>query len=401
MEELYGVFLQQLEKTAGVAEARVWAALIALSRFGWREGDLRQLLTLAASVLFPDRPPVVWDPLRFATWRRFLRAHLVARGEHRQLDFAHISLRQAIAERLTSEWAPQRGGDPRPALHSAMADYLETMPSGAPVRSDEIMWQMLGSRNLTRFAHYYALPDSGNGRLAEYLIEESHVPDHPLLRLVRAATAHEDVPEEERAAIGNKFNFDLHQALHEHDGWHLQAPLLQAAEALFSRLRQRNPQSADFARDLSVSYNKLGDLHLGLGHGEQALEFYQKSLDLREELRQRNPQSADFARGLSVSYNKLGDLHLGLGHGEQALDFYQKDLAIAEELRQRNPQSADFARDLFVSYWRMAALAETTSIDEAMKWWRRAYDQLSDMKQRGILLPTDEKYLEAVCLKLR
>lgn len=213
MEDLYDVFLRQVEKTAGSTEARSFAALITLSRNGWREEDLQKLLAPAAAVLFPGRPPVAWDALRFAIWRRFFRAHLVTRGEHRQLDFTHVSLRQAVAGRLSGKWAPQPGQDPRPALHSAMADYLEAMPSGAPVRVDEIMWQMLGTRDLPRFARYYASPESGSGRLAEYLIEESRPGEHPLLDFVRATTRDEEMPQEVQAAIGSKFNFDLHSAL--------------------------------------------------------------------------------------------------------------------------------------------------------------------------------------------
>lgn len=130
--------------------------------------------------------------------------------------------------------------------------------------------------------------------------------------------------------------------------------------------------------------------------GAGTLTFYEKALAIREDLRARNPQSADYARDLYVSYIKLGDLHRGLGHGEQALEFYQKALAIAEELHERNPQSADFARDLWVSDCRMAQIEEQTGGDKALEWWRKAYAAISEMEQRGTLLPTDEQYLEAL-----
>ena len=48
----------------------------------------------------------------------------------------------------------------------------------------------------------------------------------------------------------------------------------------------------------------------------------------------------------------------------------------------------------------MADFTETAASGEATRWWRRVYEQISDMKQRGILLPTDEQYLEAVRRKL-
>jgi hypothetical protein len=41
----------------------------------------------------------------------------------------------------------------------------------------------------------------------------------------------------------------------------------------------------------------------------------------------------------------------------------------------------------------MAEMAEKSGTGEAPQWWRKAYDQLAGMKQRGIMLPTDEQYL--------
>ena len=495
MEELYGLFLRQVEKAAGTVEARTFAAAIALSRYGWREDDLKVLLAPLAAILFPGEPPATWDALRFATFRRFFRDHLVARGQFQQFDFTHSSLRAAILQLLQSEWKPSPA-DPIPALHSAIADCLETTLHDSPSRPDEMMNQTLGTRDLSRFARYYVQPTSGSGKLAEFLVEENHASADALLRFVLSSPAAENLPEYEQAVIGNKFISDLHQALEERDGWALQSPVLESSVALFSRLlehnpqsadfasdlsvsysklgdlhrglgqgeqarayyekdlsiaeelHQRNPQSADFARALSASYNNMGDLHHGLGQGEQARAYYEKALSLREELHQRNPQSADFARGLSVSYerladlhlglgqggqarayyekalslaeelhqrnpqsadfahnlsvsyNKLGDLHRGLGQGEQARAYYEKALSIAEELHQRNPQSADFARGLSVSYERMARMAEKAGDSHALEWWGKMFDLLSEMKERGALLHSDEPALQQVRAKL-
>jgi tetratricopeptide (TPR) repeat protein len=95
----------------------------------------------------------------------------------------------------------------------------------------------------------------------------------------------------------------------------------------------------------------------------------------------------------------MGDLHRGLGHGEQALEFHQKAFEIRDELYRRNPNSADFARDLWVSYCRMAQIEEHTGGGKALDCWRKAYAAISEMKQRGILLPTDEQYLETLAAK--
>ncbi len=55
---------------------------------------------------------------------------------------------------------------------------------------------------------------------------------------------------------------------------------------------------------------------------------------------------ADFLRDLSVSYIKMGDLMGSLGQGEAARSFLQKALEIAERLVQIEPQRADLQTDL-------------------------------------------------------
>lgn len=54
---------------------------------------------------------------------------------------------------------------------------------------------------------------------------------------------------------------------------------------------------------------KLGDLYAGLGRGDEALGLHQQSLEVRRQLVEAEPGRADYCRDPSVSYNKLGDLY--------------------------------------------------------------------------------------------
>ena len=92
----------------------------------------------------------------------------------------------------------------------------------------------------------------------------------------------------------------------------------------FETLAQAEPDRADYQRDLSVSYNKMGDLYRALGQGEAARDAYAKALAIGETLAQAEPDRADYQRDLSVSYNKMGDLYRALGQGEAARDFYRQ-----------------------------------------------------------------------------
>ncbi|MCA1673549.1 MAG: tetratricopeptide repeat protein, partial [Actinobacteria bacterium] len=64
----------------------------------------------------------------------------------------------------------------------------------------------------------------------------------------------------------------------------------------FSQRARAEPGRADYQRDLSISYERLGDLHSALGEGEQALALFQQSLDIRQRLARAEPGRADYQR---------------------------------------------------------------------------------------------------------
>jgi tetratricopeptide (TPR) repeat protein len=157
---------------------------------------------------------------------------------------------------------------------------------------------------------------------------------------------------------------------------------LAAYRRLQDLLAQRcgaEPRRADYQRDLSVSYNRLGDLMGTLGNGEAAREYFQKGLDIRERLAGAEPQRADYQRDLSVSYEKLGDLMGTLGNGEAAREYYEKDLDIAERLAGAEPRRADYQRDLSVSYEKLGNLMGTLGNGEAA---REYHEKGLDIRER-------------------
>jgi tetratricopeptide (TPR) repeat protein len=157
------------------------------------------------------------------------------------------------------------------------------------------------------------------------------------------------------------------------------------------RLVAQEPERADYLRDLSVSYNKMGDLLEALGQGEAARQFYQKALDIRERLAAQEPGRADYLRDLSVSYERMGDLLEAQGQGERARQFYQKALEIAERLAAQEPQRADYAVDLAKS---LARMGDRASLE-------RALSILTGLQDSGRLSPWDQGALEAVRALLR
>ncbi len=129
----------------------------------------------------------------------------------------------------------------------------------------------------------------------------------------------------------------------------------------------QEPNRADYLRDLSVSYERMGDLERALGNGEAARRFFEKALEIAERLAAQEPNRADYLRDLSVSYNKMGDLERALGNGEAARRFFEKALEIAERLAAQEPNRADYLRDLSVSYNKMGDLERALGNGEAAR----------------------------------
>jgi phage tail protein X len=82
----------------------------------------------------------------------------------------------------------------------------------------------------------------------------------------------------------------------------------------------------------------------------EALVSYQAGLAIAERLAKSDPGVADWQRDLSQSYAKVGNMQVAQGHQPEALTAYQASLAIAERLAKADPGNARWQRDLSVSY---------------------------------------------------
>src|SRR5262249_23625731 len=121
-----------------------------------------------------------------------------------------------------------------------------------------------------------------------------------------------------------------------------------------------------------------------------------KSLAIRERLAQAEPDRADYQRDLSVSYNKMGDLFRALGQGEEARQAFQKSLAIAERLAQAEPDRADYQRDLIVSCVQMSENEPAM----ARGYLSHALDIARSLQSQGRLAPVDAWMVDGLARRL-
>ena len=98
------------------------------------------------------------------------------------------------------------------------------------------------------------------------------------------------------------------------------------------RLAAADPANTQAQRDLSVSYNKLGDVQVQLGDTQAALKAYQQSLEIRQRLAAADPANTQAQRDLALSYLRLGYFEENSKHFDEALQWYQQSLPIAERL---------------------------------------------------------------------
>ncbi len=87
-------------------------------------------------------------------------------------------------------------------------------------------------------------------------------------------------------------------------------------------------------KNLGKSYNYLGIIYKYKGDYDKALEYYFKSLKIKEETEDKN--------GVAASYNNIGTIYTSKSYYDKALEFYFKSLNIFEELKDKNGMAATF-----------------------------------------------------------
>jgi len=138
------------------------------------------------------------------------------------------------------------------------------------------------------------------------------------------------------------------------------------------KLTQQDPGNAEWQRDLSVSYERLGDVQQAQGDLAGALASYQQSLTIREKLTQQDPGNAQWQRDLSVSYERLGNVQQAQGDLAEALASHRQSLAIREKLTQQDPGNAQWQRDLSVSYSKLGDVQQAQGdLTEALASYRQ------------------------------
>ena len=87
-------------------------------------------------------------------------------------------------------------------------------------------------------------------------------------------------------------------------------------------------------RNLSLSYEKIGDVEFDQGQLSQALESYLADLAIAESLAKSDASNAGWQRDLSVSYGKVGGVEVAQGELAQALEILSSSIRYKRPSRQ-------------------------------------------------------------------
>jgi tetratricopeptide (TPR) repeat protein len=161
--------------------------------------------------------------------------------------------------------------------------------------------------------------------------------------------------------------FDIARGLRNVQGMSAETvkKILQTAKATFDQLAAAAPDDLTLQRSRSVMLNEFGNTYLTLGDLEAALQAYREGLAIAERLAigAADPQwQGDLARSydqreLSVSYDRIGNVLVAQGKLDEALKAYRNGLAIAERLAAADPSNTQWQNDLQYSIGRLGGLA--------------------------------------------
>ena len=200
---------------------------------------------------------------------------------------------------------------------------------------------------LKKLAKAYA-DDRQHDRAAELYLEYA--------RIFKEKCENSGDPDQAHEAVwGNIYACDALRAMLDYTAAEVAA---NAALRIAEKFAKKYPDDPQMQRDLSVSYERLGDIAKARNDYNAAEVYHAKALEISEKLAEKYPEDLDFQRDLSVSYERLGYIAKALKDYNAAEGYYAKTLEIGEKLAEKYPDDPRLRHDLSVSYSDLGNIAE-------------------------------------------
>jgi len=351
IEALYDHLFQRAESFAqrqGIDWIPELLDLIATSRHGLRETDLRSLLNRQQAFEFG---------LQFANVRRYLRAHFSQRGEEGMWDFTHVQPRLLLQRRQQEQLTEK-------VIHQRLADYFEALPQSDPLHESETMVHLIGAQKTGCAANYYASELSegelkgATAILAEKIIVGEEEKTNAGVEWMQAMLEAEGLALTQQHQLVNRINFDLYKVLETCTWLATRETLFQNAFSVLEQISVSDPGNAAWQRDLSVGHERIGNIRQAQGGLASALDAFLAALLIRERLSASDPSNTAWQRDLSASHIMIGDIRQAQGDLTAAMDAFLAALLIRERLSASDPGNTAWQQDLSVSHIRIGDIRQ-------------------------------------------
>jgi tetratricopeptide (TPR) repeat protein len=131
--------------------------------------------------------------------------------------------------------------------------------------------------------------------------------------------------------------------------------------AIAKRVARSDPGNPNWQREVSVSYNKVGEVQVAQGDLKAAVKSYTEALTIRERLAKSNPGNADWQRDLWFSYAIVADAYRKSNEIAKARDALAAGRAVIGKLVEHYPDQARWQQDLAWFDAQIAELGKTPS----------------------------------------
>lgn len=291
--------------------------LIAISRNGLREKDLEKLVSN-------------WEPLQYASLRRWFRAHLIKQSEELQWNFAHSVLRNTLIDKIEK--------DNYKKLNDLIAAHLLKQPNTDALHISETMYHLMEANNKQKAAEYYSgvlTEDETAGAtkvLAEAIIGNKSEYSNPMLKWITRLLDDRQLKPEIITGLCHKYLTNLSLELST-TGNFKEMEILLGRTHRCQLLKGNSMVIKDALKD-AIYGIELAQIYLERGLCNfAAREFNTWNKEL-QVLHKESPKSYVIKYHLAHSYSKIGDISYIEGKYDEAKSFYEKQLAIYEDLKE-------------------------------------------------------------------
>jgi len=345
---------------------------IGISRNGLRESDLEELINNYSNSK--------WDPLNFAAFRRYLRSHLVSKGEIGLWDFRHLQVRESLKYTLLNDDGKVQ------ILHKKLAGHLKKLPEDDSLGLNEILWHLFKSKSKFKAAKIYSTNWWDNYKTDKYTntVKDILLENELNTNWVISVFEETHTTEREKKFIINNIVFNLDVYIEDYVSLYQRLSILQSACRVAEKLTEQKPNSAEYARDLSNALSGAGDIYKDLGDIQNALNQYNNALSIAKELIEQDPDSAECIRDLYVLYINIGGIYTVFDDNHNALKNYESALQMTKVLHNRSPDSDFYTRDLSVSFEKIGDIyLAQGEIKNALEKFENALDISKDLYKRN------------------